>query len=295
MLSARRAELTAALPVPPHDVLMRAVDKLTLAELGERFGLDPPRTLPVSRALLDEFRFPAVVKARAHALPGGGIAGGRLEAAVAADPGEAQAAATAIEAAGGEPLLQERVEGSLVACSLVLDRESRPLGWAQQTAGALWPPEAGVSARARTVPADPELRERILGLLGELSWEGLAEVQFIRQADGALRLIDLNARLYGSLALAVSAGVDLASMWATLSPAPGSPVPVEARPGVEFVWLEAELRRARRLGSQGPGEMLRSFRAARRATPAVGVDGDPLPFLAYAGRAAARSLSRARR
>jgi hypothetical protein len=68
-------------------------------------------------------------------------------------------------------------------------------------------------------------------------------LQFLVAADGVPRLIDLNGRFYGSLALAVRAGANLPAVWAAL--ATGRDVePVTARSGVRYSWWEGDLRRA---------------------------------------------------
>ncbi|MHB8693935.1 MAG: ATP-grasp domain-containing protein [Solirubrobacteraceae bacterium] len=66
------------------------------------------------------------------------------------------------------------------------------------------------------MPIEPEIAERIGALAREVGWFGLAELQFMRPADGTPRLIDFNSRLHGSLALSVAAGLNLPHTWAML-------------------------------------------------------------------------------
>jgi hypothetical protein len=65
-----------------------------------------------------------------------------------------------------------------------------------------------------------------------------------RRPGGPPALIDLNGRLHGPLAVAVAAGANLPDQWTRL--ALGMPVPAQtwARVGVEYQWLEGDLRRA---------------------------------------------------
>ncbi len=76
---------------------------------------------------------------------------------------------------------------------------------------------SGASCRAVTVPVDPDLSARAAALFRVLGWFGLAELQFLVPAAGPARLIDLNGRFYGSLALAVRAGANLPASWAALA------------------------------------------------------------------------------
>jgi predicted ATP-grasp superfamily ATP-dependent carboligase len=55
-------------------------------------------------------------------------------------------------------------------------------------------------------------------LLADLGWSGVANVQFVRAPGGRPRLIDLNGRLYGSLALAYATGVNVPDLWAAHRP-----------------------------------------------------------------------------
>ena len=100
-----------------------------------------------------------------------------------------------------------------------------------------WPPECGVSCFAATIPHDPELEARIVRLLD--GHDGLFQCQFI---DG--RLHDVNPRAYGSVALAVHAGVNLPAIVAGLTDGQevGLHEPVRARPDVHYRWLEGDVR-----------------------------------------------------
>jgi predicted ATP-grasp superfamily ATP-dependent carboligase len=112
-----------------------------------------------------------------------------------------------------------------------------------QLATRVWPPGAGASCRAATVPVDPEIAARAAALFAELGWFGLAELQFLVPADGIARLIDFNGRFYGSLNLAVTAGANLPASWAAL--ATGRPAePATAASGSRYSWWEGDLRRA---------------------------------------------------
>jgi predicted ATP-grasp superfamily ATP-dependent carboligase len=127
--------------------------------------------------------------------------------------------------------------------------------------------------RAETVTIDRVLEEKVTALLTDLAWFGIAQVQFQQPPRGEPVLIDLNGRFYGSMALAIAAGVDLPAMWADL--ALGRPVqPVPAKIGVRYHSLEPDLRR-RSMGS---------LPYAVGAAHGLWDLSDPRPALEHAGR-----------
>src|SRR5207253_3229095 len=110
-LSAQRDRLGATVPYAAHEVVLRALDKLSLVEAAQAAGLAVPRTVRAGEAALASFGTPVVVKARLHANPERPRDDARLEALVAHAPAEAAARVAELEALGAEPLLQELVSG----------------------------------------------------------------------------------------------------------------------------------------------------------------------------------------
>ncbi|MEO6500465.1 MAG: hypothetical protein ABIQ09_00975 [Jatrophihabitantaceae bacterium] len=110
-------------------------------------------------------------------------------------------------------------------------------------------------------------------------------MQFIVPADGIARLIDLNGRFYGSLALAVRAGANLPATWAALATGRwAEPVePMTAGGGVRYSWWEGDLRRAlvERRGGLAR-DLAGALGAGIGAVHSVGRWRDPAPELARA-------------
>ena len=145
---------------------------------------------------------------------------------------------------------------------MLVDRAGSVVARLQQEAEGTWPPHVGASVRARTVPVDEELAAGIDALVRELGWFGLAELQLLAPAGGRPRLIDLNGRFYGSLALALAAGVNLPAIWAALATGRPAPPVTPAALEVRYHWLEGDLRRSRR---EHTGGLVDSFRYGRGA------------------------------
>jgi protein-tyrosine-phosphatase len=64
------------------------------------------------------------------------------------------------------------------------------------------------STYRRSIPPSPALLRDATALLDSLQWHGLAMVEFKCTNDGRYWLMEINPRLWGSLALAIDAGVD---------------------------------------------------------------------------------------
>lgn len=245
-LSATRDQLGAAFPYAPHDVVMRAVDKLHLVRAAEAVGLGAPRTV-ADDGDLAEITLPAVVKARLHWAPGSPAGKGRHPARTCSTTAELEQALAAMASSGTPAVVQEAVDGRLVAVTALCSDGGRVVAESHQVSTRTSPTMRN-STRAHTVRPDEELSRAVGRLLRELGWFGIANLQFLRSADGRPQLIDLNGRFYGSLTLAVRAGLDLPRLWAEMAldrPAPTAPACLRGRPGVRYSALEEDLRRAR--------------------------------------------------
>lgn len=163
----RRDEIAATVPYPPHETVLRALDKLELAGAAERAGLGTPVTVEATVDQLERWPPPMVVKPRLHAPLAGDGGPSRFEATITADRRTASERARKIRELGGTPLLQEHLSGELMAFVIVADRESRVVARCQQIVEATWPPGAGVSSRARTTAIDEDLAERVAALVRE--------------------------------------------------------------------------------------------------------------------------------
>jgi predicted ATP-grasp superfamily ATP-dependent carboligase len=155
------------------------------------------------------------------------------------------------------------------------------------------PPSGGVSVYSESVAADPELVAQSRRLLDAFSWNGVAMVEYKRDAaSGIPYLMEINGRFWGSLQLAVDAGVDFPSLLLDCSSgAPATPPP-PYRMGQRLRWFWGDvdhlLSRLRRssadlsLPPDAPGRMgaVRDFLTAWR--PGQRCDswrlGDPAPF-----------------
>lgn len=246
-----RTPADAVMPYPGSEPLAALRDKSRLARLAADAGLATPVTLavgPAGELLSGDLPDGAVVKP-SH--PGGVFADVHLT-----ESRDDLRTLLATVAPDEQVVLQERLSGRLMAVSVVVDREGALARRFQQVALRTWPPDAGISSLAVSVEPDEALVEACRSLLAAAGYWGLAQLQFL-DASGGRRLIDVNTRFYGSLALALAAGVNLPAAWhaVALGQAAGAPEPY--RVGVSYRWLEADAMAAThgnpgRLFDRGP-------------------------------------------
>jgi predicted ATP-grasp superfamily ATP-dependent carboligase len=288
-LSQHRDTLGCSLGYPQHDVVVRAFDKALISDMAVEAGIAVPRRFEGEDG---DIVFPVIVKETLHGPETATAASMRVFATVAHNESELAAAVATIEERGGEAMIEERVAGDLEAIFLyALDG----VVWAsgRQVAERLYPAGAGVSCRAVTAPMDRELMNKVEELVRTLGWSGVAELQFLRPPDGIPRLIDLNGRFYGSLALAVEAGVDLPVLWVEGIQGRPPTARIEARPGVRYQWLEGDLRRAWAAGGTRGSELKSAVAASASSTHSIWRLRDPWPAVHHAGVLMSRGPSKA--
>ena len=278
-----------ALGTADPEMVRRATDKLELEPLAAAAGLATPHTMLTTRAELESdgpVALPAVVKAQRTRTPTeeGGFAGSPVRRVTT--PAELRQAVAAVP--GDVAVVQPALDGQLTAVCGVAWR-GEVIAASHQVARRIFPPGAGISAFAETVPADPTLEAGVVRLIAELRWSGIFQAQFVR-SSGTSYLIDLNPRMYGSLALAVAAGLNLPAIWADLL-LERSPRVEPYRVGQRFRSEERDLAALASATLAGDWRtVLAVLRPRPRTTHAVGSLRDPLPLLTLG-----RRLGRARR
>jgi predicted ATP-grasp superfamily ATP-dependent carboligase len=189
-------------------------------------------------------------------------------------------------------LVQERIIGTGEGMFLLMDRGRRLAAFAHRRLREK-PPSGGVSTYRESLPLASDTLAIAERLLGDVAWDGVAMVEFKRCAHtGRPYLMEVNGRLWGSLQLAIDAGVNFPDLLVRL--ALGEEIrPVDGyRVGVRSRWLWgdvdhliARLRRSRARLHLEPGapstlrtmwEFFKFWRAADRIE--VWDPEDPRPF-----------------
>ena len=163
------------------------------------------------------------------------------------------------------------------------------------------PITGGASSYRCSIPLDPDLLAHTEALIAELKWTGLAMVEFKMGPSGA-RLMEINGRLWGSLPLAVKAGVDFPALYVDLLNGKRPTARVDRYPAgvrsrnleAELIWVGSVLRGSSRIDdtSRLPRRREAVKTLARLAWPADGYDilslRDPAPGVAEVLRVVAK-------
>jgi predicted ATP-grasp superfamily ATP-dependent carboligase len=206
-------EQSAVLPVPGGEIVQLAHDKGMLMALAEEQGVPVPRTVVVREPAdleraLRRVGLPAVVKARVSRLAVDGQWRSGAGTHYVHTPAELEVACRSVGATVPFPVVQEYIPGDGRGIFVLMNRGRLRAAFAHRRIREK-PPSGGVSVLSESVALDPKLLENSERILEALKWHGVAMVEFKRDArDGISKLLEINGRFWGSLQLAVDAGVD---------------------------------------------------------------------------------------
>jgi len=258
--------LAGRIALPPAAAIEIAFDKEKVRALAAELGIATPENLVVeSPAGLDDptvdtwLAEGAVVMKSVRSKVWGEAGGGReLVVRMVTDRAQLHHEADPL-LASGPVQLQRWLPGRGVGIEMLCDRGEPVLTFAHERIHEL-PLTGGGSSYRRAIDPPGDLVAASAQLLRALDWHGVAMVEFRRDPrTGAAPLIELNGRFWGSLPLAVFAGVDFPLALARLlldgeRPAPARARPVYARQlGRDLDWLKAmTLVRVGDLRRRGP-------------------------------------------
>lgn len=246
-ISERRGliEPYARLGLPPHEVVLAALDKPLLQSKAAAVGLAPPKSVTCSSteealATAPEFKFPLLVKpARSVTRTNGRIRQRRAQ--IVGDRTLLKAAVAEV----GVPLtLQEYVSGTAIVSCAAVRVDGRLLGLTLARYARTYPPQVGIAARATTIAPPRHLIQQVEELLGQIGWCGIFELELLKLGENRFGAIDFNPRPFGWMALAVGAGANLPALWCDHLLGRRSVSPNGARAGIHYRWEDGDLRNA---------------------------------------------------
>jgi predicted ATP-grasp superfamily ATP-dependent carboligase len=301
LLPRRASLLPCRIPFPDLLQVERVADKGRVAVAAAACGIAVPvqRPFPSRGDLTPAERgslvYPAVIKTSRSVTEG---AGRREKHPVryVRQPDELDRTLDAFPSHAYPLLFQQRIVGSGVGIFLLVWSGEIFACFAHRRLREK-PPAGGVSVYRESIPADPALVARSRRLLDELEWQGVAMLEYkIDSATGTPYLLEINGRFWGSLQLAVDAGVDFPALLVALALGE-RPIPVTRyRTGIRSRWwfgdLDHLLARLRRSPEQlalppnSPGRMaaVREFLALWRPGDRSEILrwSDPVPALTEA-------------
>ena len=239
----RFKELDCFVAVASEAALEIANDKTRTLEVASKLDIAYPQSIHVNgveelREAADKFGYPFIVK---PTVSWTGAVSVRVVPVEVMNEAEALEATNTFLATGCEVIAQQFATGRREGVSLFIVN-GEVLAHCGCIAHRTTPPMGGVSAMRESYAVPPELLNAAVSLATTIGVEGPSEVEFRRDASGRPLLMEINARLAGTLENAVHSGVNFPLMiwqWGT-----GQPIEKVAsyRTGVRTRWLAGDLR-----------------------------------------------------
>ena len=234
-----------ALALASEAALDVANDKQRTLAAANELGIPYPRTVPIERiedtqAALAEVGVPAVIKPICSWVSNIDVATRVISQAVL-EESEALAHVDLLQQAGSAAVAQQFVTGPREAVGVFFAQRRV---WAKfaQVAHRTTPALGGVSVLRESIPMPADLEAAAFALVHALDLEGYSEIEFRRDASGRPFLMEINARLSGSLEVAVRSGVpfpELLWRWAADEPL----FPISGyRTGVKMRYLKGDVK-----------------------------------------------------
>ncbi len=136
--------------------------------------------------------------------------GSRLLCKLAITPDEVAQAVEELTLFGGTVLIQQFLSGEREAVSFLYangEVYARFAHWAKR----MEPPLGGVAVFRKSIAVPQDIGDQAERLVRAINLEGCCHVEFRRDAAGKPYLMEINPRLWGSVELAIRAGVNFPS------------------------------------------------------------------------------------
>ncbi|MDP9201677.1 MAG: ATP-grasp domain-containing protein [Gemmatimonadota bacterium] len=294
-----RSRFACAIPFADADAFSRICDKAEVLAAARKRGIAVPVqteiNAPLNASQLNgELRFPLVLKPSRSVA---GKEGERIRAGVtyATNANDLHTSLGTIPAAAYPVLLQQRINGPGFGISVLVWNGELLAAFAHRRIREK-PPSGGVSVLRESIQLDRDLLSRSLALLRDFNWQGVAMVEYKLDADtGLAYLMEINGRLWGSLQLAIDAGVDFPNLLVQVALGMRPKAVTTYKSGVRLRWewgevdhlLSVILHPSAAIGPSTHGrasgrliavrDFLRDFGGAQQ--PEVFRSDDPGPFL----------------
>lgn len=233
------------LPIPEGEKINLAQDKQQILLIAQRIGIPAPKSfMPHDQETLEDISrrvtYPVVLKPRFTWLyQDGHWALGSV--CYATNPDDLITKYQNIHSQVPNPLIQERIEGEGRGVFLLL--------WNGEVKAAFChrrlrekPPSGGVSVYCESVPLDWNLVDRSVRLLQTIGWQGVAMVEYkVDRQDHEAKLMEVNGRFWGSLQLAIDAGINFPLLLYRLAIEEKVPSQFDYKVGVKSRWLLGDL------------------------------------------------------
>jgi predicted ATP-grasp superfamily ATP-dependent carboligase len=235
----------ACVPFPFEQHVIAAQDKTSLLLLAKKLSIPVPETLfaisdEIGHESLRNLKYPVVIKPRfsRYQQDGKWISG---DVQYAWDPEDLRRKYEATHSRVPCPLVQERIEGEGRGVFLLVWNGELKAAFCHRRLREK-PPWGGPSVYRESIPFDEEMVGKSLRLLQAIGWQGPAMVEFkVDNRDGQSKLMEVNGRFWGSLQLAIDAGMNFPLLLFRLATGEDVPAQFDYKVGVKSRWLLGDL------------------------------------------------------
>jgi len=201
--------------LPTMQNYLRACDKSNATKLAEEVGVPCPQTIHPKEScdllsLIEPMKFPLVIKPR--------VSSGSRGIRIVNNKEEFIKVYQEIHGVYEFPIIQEYIGiGDRYDVCLLFDNDNKLKAQFVQKEIRHFPIDIGPSTMQESVEA-PEVLEYALRIMRKLPWKGVVELEFIvDEEDNKFKFMEINPRFWGSLQMAITAGVDFPWMLYKLS------------------------------------------------------------------------------
>lgn len=198
------------IPFVDFNKMVKATNKAFLMKFASKLGIPHPKTYLINsadevRKVSEELDYPIVIKPS--------IGSGAWGVTYARTPADLRTKFEGLHRIIGEyPLVQEHVPGVGYGVEALYNEDSQLRAVVVHKRLEEYPMTGGQSTVRETV-RDREIESLAIKLLSAFKWYGVANVEFKRDiSTGRPVLMEINPRFWGSLSLAIAAGVDFPSL-----------------------------------------------------------------------------------
>ncbi len=200
--------------LPDWQTYRTVEDKLTVLDVARKAGCPTPWAVEVeSESQLDEFgksaKWPVVIKTRiTNSAKGVRIARNGSELR-----GKFMELVQTYDLAKDRwPILQQYLPGEAAGVCLLYQNGKCVASFGERYLRCKEPDKFGTSTLRESYP-NQDLIDRAIRVMDKSHWHGVVHLDFVADEDGVFRLIEINPRLWGALAMSLFAGVDFPYMW----------------------------------------------------------------------------------
>lgn len=238
------------LPFPSHSSVEQSFNKLHTIRLARKIGVPVPRSFWIKntgqlKSLSARIPYPAIIKPRFSWFWIDNKATTRfnLRPQYANTPEELICKYMTIHEKSPFPIIQEYVPGHNYSVA-VLCKDSQIKARCFIKVYRAVPVIGGNSTYRETIDPDIRTLHYVSRLMKVLNWNGIAEIEFrLDKRDSIPKLMEINARCWGSIQTAIEAGIDFPSLLYKLVMEENVPQVNHYQIGVKSRWLSGDLQR----------------------------------------------------